>query len=197
MKNILRLILNLFFRGNNLLWVLIKAKFRRHNIQIGTSSNLVNCRFYISGGGNTIHVGDHCGLSGLYIYMNCSGCSVYIGDGVRVSASEDSPTCFYACDGGSIVINDNSLFSNRVEILTTDFHEIFNEQGVRYNHSSNVVIGENCWIGMQALILKGVNLSNDTVVGARSVVTKSCKESNVVMCGFPAKVIRKGIEWNP
>ena len=195
MRNYLRLILNLFFRGNNLFWVLIIAKFKNNKIHIGPSSNLKNSHFYISGSENIIHVGNHCGLSGLNIYINCSGCSVYIGDKVIVSASAESPTCFYACDGGSIVIKDNCLFSNRNEVLTTDFHEIFNEQGVRYNHCSNVIIGEHCWIGMQALILKGVSLSDNTVVGARSVVTKPCYESNVVMAGFPAKVIKKGIEW--
>lgn len=197
MKNFLRLILNLFFRGNNLLWNLIKAIYKNNKIDIGPSSNLLNCKFYISGGGNIIKIGNRCGLSGLKIYMNCSGCSVYIGDNVRVSATGKHSTDFYACDGGSIVVKDNCLFSNRIEILTTDFHELINEHGERYNYSSNVVIGENCWIGMQTLILKGVHLSDSTVIGARSVVTKSCIEKNVVIAGFPAKVIRSDVNWKP
>ena len=197
MKNSLRLILNLFFRGNNLFWNLIKSMYKNNTIYIGPSSNLRECKFYISGRGNIVQIGNQCDLAGLKIYMNCSGCSVYIGNNVRVSATSSHSTDLYACDGGSIVIKDNCLFSNRIEILTTDFHKILNEHGKRYNFTSDVEIGENCWIGMQALILKGVRLSNNIVIGAKSVVTKSCTDSNVVMAGFPAKVIRRNIEWKP
>lgn len=57
--------------------------------------------------------------------------------------------------------------------------------------ASPIVLGENCWIGMNAVVLPGVTLGARTVVGAGSVVTKSFPEGNVVLAGTPAKVIRK------
>ena len=51
-----------------------------------------------------------------------------------------------------------------------------------------VEICDNCWIGSNSLILKGVTLGNNTIVGAGSVVTKSFPE-NVIVGGNPAKII--------
>lgn len=56
---------------------------------------------------------------------------------------------------------------------------------------AKVVIGENSWIGMNALILPGVVLGPHTVVGGGSVVTKSFEEGNCVIAGNPAKIIKK------
>jgi acetyltransferase-like isoleucine patch superfamily enzyme len=55
----------------------------------------------------------------------------------------------------------------------------------------DVVIGNKCWIGMNAMILPGVHLGDNTIVGAGSVVTKSFPEGNVVIAGNPAKLIKK------
>ena len=55
----------------------------------------------------------------------------------------------------------------------------------------DIVMGEECWIGMNAVILPGVQLGPHTIVGAGSVVTKSFTEGNCVIAGNPAKLIRK------
>ena len=51
-------------------------------------------------------------------------------------------------------------------------------------------IGERCWIGAHVIILKGVSIGDDTVVGAGSVVTKSLP-ARVIAVGNPARVIRE------
>ena len=53
----------------------------------------------------------------------------------------------------------------------------------------SISIGNNCWIGGNAVINPGVKLGHNVVVGAGSVVTKSF-EDNVVIAGNPAKVIQ-------
>ena len=50
-------------------------------------------------------------------------------------------------------------------------------------------IGKNCWIGMNCTILKGVNIGDNTVIGASSVVIEDC-EPNSIYRGNPAKKIR-------
>lgn len=48
------------------------------------------------------------------------------------------------------------------------------------------------WIGANSLILGGVNITgNNVVIAAGSVVTKSFSESNVVLAGCPAKIIKQ------
>ena len=42
---------------------------------------------------------------------------------------------------------------------------------------------------------KGVNIANNSVIGASAVVTKGFEESNVIIAGNPAKVIKRGINW--
>lgn len=54
-----------------------------------------------------------------------------------------------------------------------------------------IVLDENCWVAMNAVILPGVHLGPHTVVGAGSIVTKSFPEGNCVIAGNPAKIIRK------
>ena len=52
-----------------------------------------------------------------------------------------------------------------------------------------MVIGRNCWIGAGAIILPGVTVGDNTVVGAGSVVTKDIP-ANVVAVGNPCRVLR-------
>jgi acetyltransferase-like isoleucine patch superfamily enzyme len=53
-----------------------------------------------------------------------------------------------------------------------------------------VVIGEDVWLGMNAVVLKGVEIGRRTVVGAGSIVSRSLP-ADVIAAGQPAVVIRK------
>ena len=52
------------------------------------------------------------------------------------------------------------------------------------------MIGQNVWIGGGCIILPGVSIGDNSVIGAGSVVTKDI-ESNVIAVGNPCKVIKK------
>lgn len=52
-----------------------------------------------------------------------------------------------------------------------------------------IVIGDNVWIGMHAVITAGVTIGNNVIIGANSVVTKDIPD-NVVAAGIPCKPIR-------
>lgn len=88
-------------------------------------------------------------------------------------------------------IGKNSLFASNI-LISTENH------GVDPNHtyatqeleSKDVTIGENCWIGEKVTILPGVTLGDNVIVGAGSVITKSF-ESNVIVAGNPARIIKK------
>ena len=59
-----------------------------------------------------------------------------------------------------------------------------------HSKPKDVWIGKRCWIGMNSIILPGVTLGDDTIIGAGSVVTKSFKDGKVIIAGSPAKVIK-------
>lgn len=55
-----------------------------------------------------------------------------------------------------------------------------------------IVIGNHCWICADAIILPGVEITGEyVVIAAGAVVTKSIKESRVIVAGNPARIIKK------
>jgi acetyltransferase-like isoleucine patch superfamily enzyme len=77
-----------------------------------------------------------------------------------------------------------------VQIMDTDEHAISGGAV-----SAPVTIGDDVWIGCQALILKGVTIGDGAIVGARSVVVKDVPAHTLVV-GSPARVIREGVNWD-
>lgn len=88
----------------------------------------------------------------------------------------------------TIHIGKGTFIAPNVGIITIN-HDPYNLD--KYLDGKDVIIGEKCWIGMNTVILPGVELGNYTVVGAGSVVTKSFPEGNAIIAGNPAKVIKK------
>jgi len=85
-----------------------------------------------------------------------------------------------------ISIGRHCLIGDGVKMFDTDFHEI--EEGAAVN-TAPIKIGDNVWIGREALLMPGVEIGDHSVIGARSVVTKSIP-ARVVAAGVPAKPIR-------
>ena len=84
-------------------------------------------------------------------------------------------------------IGDNTLIAPGVKIISAN-HDFENK--LDYVRKLPVVIGKNCWIGANAVILPGVELGDNVIVGAGSVVTKSFG-NNLIIAGNPAVVIRE------
>lgn len=151
--------------------------------------------FYSYGGGNKVIIGNNCHLNGVNFYCNSDNNLINILDDVIVNASRKQPTCLNACDGQTISIGQRCLLSNSIEIHTTDYHKIFDEQDNIENSPRDVVIGNHVWIGLQCLILKGVKIADDCVVGARSLLTKEYNQKNTIIVGNPAKTVKNHIKW--
>ena len=72
---------------------------------------------------------------------------------------------------------------------------------VSMNHNSNdfnnyvstkpIVIGDNCWLATNSVVLPGVEIGDHTVVAAGAVVTKSFVNGNQVLAGVPARIVKK------
>ena len=94
----------------------------------------------------------------------------------------------YIQAAGKVVIGKGTFIAPNVGIITSNHN--FNNLEL-HDNPKDVVIGENCWIGMNSVILPGVTLGNHTIVGAGSIVTKSFGEGNCVIAGNPARIIKK------
>lgn len=93
-----------------------------------------------------------------------------------------------------IEIGDNTLIGGNVKILDNDFHPIDADARIADDKTKiktkAVLIGKNCFIGCNAIILKGTILGDNCVVGAGAVVSGIFK-SNSVIVGNPARIIRE------
>ena len=93
-------------------------------------------------------------------------------------------------DDGEIYIGDNCMFGPNVTIATAG-HPVepgLRSRGMQFNLP--VRIGKNVWVGGGAVLLPGVTIGNNTVIGAGSVVTKDIP-ANVVAVGNPCRVLRE------
>lgn len=104
---------------------------------------------------------------------------------------------FQSRDGRHFILGDNILISYGISIWNGDGHTILDEYNKAINHSKDVFIGNNVWIGHRAEILKGTVIQDNSVVGACSVVNRAFYESNVIIAGQPAKIVKHGITWDP
>jgi acetyltransferase-like isoleucine patch superfamily enzyme len=109
--------------------------------------------------------------------------NIYVGIG---SAPGLAPGC-YIQGIGKLYIGNYVGIGPNVGILSGT-HQIFDVR--KYKHEK-VIIGDYSWIGMNSVILPGVELGEYTIVQAGSVVKDSFKEGYCVIGGNPAKLIKK------
>lgn len=164
-----------------------------HNtIEIGNHSSLRNCKFRFFGSNNHVIIGARTRLNDLTFWIGEDYNKISIGNDCWLLGGE-----LAACEGTSILIGDNNMFSHSLLVRTSDSHSILDEKGNRINCAQDIIIGNHVWIGLQVLILKGVVISDNCIVGARSIVTsKSPHNNNCIILGAPAKIVKEGVSWN-
>jgi carbonic anhydrase/acetyltransferase-like protein (isoleucine patch superfamily) len=191
-----------------------------HNRVIIKTHQMVNCHFNINGDYHEVVISENANLSKIQVQIKSSdsvptthskllihentvvqsapfflqgdNTIVEIGKGTTVLGCT-----FFAieCDS-SIIIGEDCMLSWGIEIRTSDWHSIYDmDTDERINQQKLVHIHDRVWIGSHAIILKGVTVDSDSIIGTHSIVTKSVP-SNVVVAGNPAKVIRENVKWD-
>ena len=90
-----------------------------------------------------------------------------------------------------VEIGKNVQITEGVKILTHgyDWSTVKAVTGEILGSAGKVTIGDNCFIGMNAIILKNTTVGDNVIIGAGSVLTGGTFESNTVVAGNPARVI--------
>lgn len=155
---------NCLFNGNTIFF-----KHKNSMIQIGD-----NCTFISKiDGMNLIGVNRACILA-----TKAENANIKIGNNCGFSGA--AITSFVSVEIGSNVMCGANTF-----ITDSDWHP----EDHRSGKPKAIKIGNNVWLGLNVVVLKGVVIGDNTVVGANSVVTKDLPP-NVVAAGNPCKIIR-------
>ena len=128
------------------------------------------------------------GRAGKNLWMEANinfayGCNTYFGDNVYANFN------LTVVDDGEVHIGDSVMFAPNVTITTTGHpvHPSFRDKGAQF--SLPVHIGSHTWIGSNVVIMPGVTIGENSVIGAGSVVTRDIP-ANVVAFGAPCRVAR-------
>lgn len=199
---------NFFFLKKNLKWfsknkIIIKvAFFTNSKIKIKGSNNEIiisygvkikNTTLHISANNCRIFIDEFTAISDSEIYLEDNDCKLLIGKNSTIYSGHFG----ISEPNSSVILGDNCLISKDVEIRTGDSHSIFDQNNKRrINFAKDVVIHDNVWIAAHVRILKGVVIQRNTVIGNSSVITKPFYKENVVIAGFPAKIIKENIYWD-
>ena len=93
-------------------------------------------------------------------------------------------------DSGKVSIGDNVMFAPNVSLYTVGHPLHYQQRNQGYEQAKAIIIKDNVWIGGSCVILGGVTIGENSVIGAGSVVTKSIP-ANSLAFGNPCRVIRK------
>jgi acetyltransferase-like isoleucine patch superfamily enzyme len=133
-----------------------------------------NCRFRSSHTSNLIGINRPCILSThggnnnkIIIGNNCGFSGTVIGAFTQITI------------GNNVKCGANTL------ITDSDWHQ----EDLRSGPAKPIIIGNNVWLGVNAVVLKGVTIGENTVIGANSLVVKDIP-ANVIAAGNPCKVIK-------
>lgn len=179
------------------------------NIEIGNNC-FIGRNVILDARHGKIIIGDNVEIrDGVRLYAVCItiGSGATLGEGVFLKGKitiKDKAWLSRACDLEGEVLVERAILGPHVSCIGGMDHardlrtnEILmsskNANGTGQGETDAVVrIGEGAWIGHGALLLKGVSVSENAVVGAGSVVTKSVAEG-LVVAGCPAREIRSNL----
>ena len=128
-------------------------------------------------------IGDNCYIEPPF-HANFGGAHIHFGNNIYCNFGTTM------VDDTHIYVGDCTMFGPNVVVATAG-HPVLpelREQGYQYNAPGH--IGKNCWIGAGVIIVPGITIGDNVVIGAGSIVTKDLP-SNVVAVGNPCKVIRE------
>lgn len=166
----------------------LRTKCKIGGVKLGRNVSF-NGKMYISRfKHSTIIIGNHCifnshdlfnsrGLGRSIVRTNTDYAKIEIGDNSGFSGVTISANCF-------VKIGKNVMVGAGTTIADNDDHA--DRLGTK---DSPVIIADNVFIGMRCIIMKGVTIGDNAIIGAGSIVTRDIP-ANCIAAGVPCKVIK-------
>lgn len=153
---------------------------------------LLNSLVKISGNNNEVVLKANSYVSGAELWVEDNQCTLIIGERTFVGHHSH-----LACteNGSKLLVGCDGMISSYVQVRTGDSHSIVDMEGNRINKAQSVFIGDHCWLGEGAKVMKGVTLEGDDIVSTGAIVTKSFGK-NVLLGGIPAKILKDNVTWD-
>ena len=168
----------------------IKISGNNNILYIGKNSLLRDSNIFIKGNNNIIYIGDNCVVNNTSIILDNEGSEIRIGNKTSIAKIQ-----IVSLEPYKIEIGEDCMLSYDIEIRNTDSHKIYDKNtNERINEGSSINIGNHVWLGMRAILLKGVTIGDNSIVAAGSIVTKDVK-ANTIVSGNPAKQIKENVYW--
>ncbi len=92
---------------------------------------------------------------------------------------------------GGIIIGHNVRVGPNSGLISSN-HDLNDFD--RWKKAKSIIIGDNVWIGMNSIVMPGVEIGDNVIIGANSVVNTNIP-SNTIAAGIPCKVIRKKAKY--
>ena len=127
------------------------------------------------------NLGNNCTI--LSPFITDYGCYCSIGHDTFINHNA------YLMDGGGITIGHHCFIGPNCGMYTAIHPMLAEERNQGLEKALPIVIGDNCWIGADVTILPGVTIGSNTIIGAKSVVTKDIPD-HVLALGNPCHVLR-------
>lgn len=164
----------------------------RIEIQKGALLNAVT--FRIRGDQHQIMIGEECRFDhGGSIWFQDYGGSLEIGQGSTFQNAHLAVTE----PGSKIYIGSDCMFAYDIEVRTGDSHSALDANSLqRINPAEDVFIGNHVWVAAHCILLKGVHIAENSIIGTGAVVTGKFTQKGVALAGSPARVIKEGITWS-
>lgn len=151
----------------------------------------------INGDGNKINIG-RCIISDFKINMGSNqritGEEVSIGDNCSI---EPGGIFDIFTDFAKIKIGNNCMLSRNIYLRYGENpHLIFDlNTGEYLDGDGGIDIGDKVWIGEGVFLSKRTVINDESIVAAKSVVTRKFNEKNCIIAGNPATIVKKDIQW--
>lgn len=170
----------------------LQIRGNNNYIYIEKDAVIRNTLIRIYGNNIVVNIKSGAYVSGAELWIEDNACKIIIGENTFVGHHSH-----LACteDGSQLIIGKDGMLSSYVQIRTGDSHSILDLAGNRINQAQSVYIGNHCWIGQGAKILKGVTLEGDNVVSTGAIVTESFTKHQLIG-GIPAKILKEDITWD-
>jgi acetyltransferase-like isoleucine patch superfamily enzyme len=172
--------------------VQIEVEGDRNLVRIHPSCKLVNTSFRLLGNDLRVELGESVKISswGDFLLMGDDS-SIRIDHHTTVESAR-----FIAHGGTDLEVGPDCMFAYDVEVRTSDSHSIIDAKtGQRINADKSVRIGEHVWLGARSVVLKGVNIGDQSIIATGAIITKDVG-SGVLVGGAPARQIKDGVTWD-